>query len=253
MKISIRMDDITPDMDWAKFMRFKALCDLYQVKPLIGVVPDNMDKNLQIDDPGTAPVDNFWQYLKELENEGWCIAQHGVTHIYTTKKMGCFPLNHLSEFAGISYEEQYEALKRGKNILLEHGIQTDLFMAPAHSFDHNTIKALRKLGFRRMTDGFGVFPYTKRGMTFYPISYKQSSVLNKREKKGYTTFVVHTNAMNDRDFERYEQIFATHKDRLIPYSDLLELKPEKRSVFGNVGEYCMAVTKSVLVGIKSRM
>ena len=39
MKIAIRMDDITPDMDWAKFLRFKELCDLYQVKPLIGVVP----------------------------------------------------------------------------------------------------------------------------------------------------------------------------------------------------------------------
>ncbi|MDE6984516.1 MAG: DUF2334 domain-containing protein, partial [Lachnospiraceae bacterium] len=39
MKISIRMDDITPDMDWAKFLRFKALCDRDQIKPLIGVLP----------------------------------------------------------------------------------------------------------------------------------------------------------------------------------------------------------------------
>ena len=48
MKITIRMDDITPDMDWAKFLRFKELCDLYQVKPLIGVVPANQDTMLHI-------------------------------------------------------------------------------------------------------------------------------------------------------------------------------------------------------------
>ena len=41
MKIAVRLDDITPDMDWQRFFRFKALLDQYQVKPLIGVVPDN--------------------------------------------------------------------------------------------------------------------------------------------------------------------------------------------------------------------
>lgn len=253
MKISIRMDDITPDMDWAKFMRFKALCDLYQVKPLIGVVPDNRDENLHIDEPRAVPVDDFWKYLKELEGEGWCIAQHGVRHIYTTKKMGCFPLNRLSEFAGLSYEEQYKALKEGRKILLGHDIRTDLFMAPAHSFDRNTVKALRKLGFCRMTDGFGAFPYTRWGMIFYPISYKQGSVLKKGDTKGYTTFVVHTNAMNDKDFGRYERLFSAYKNRLVSYSELLEVRPEKRGVLGNVREYLMAVMKFALVGVKSRV
>lgn len=247
------MDDITPDMDWAKFMRFKALCDLYQVKPLIGVVPDNRDENLHISEPETAPAGDFWRYLKELEGEGWCIAQHGARHVYRTKKMGCFPLNRLSEFAGLPYEDQYKALKKGRNILLGHNIKTDIFMAPAHSFDRNTIKALQKLGFRRMTDGFGVFPYTRWGMNFYPISYQQGSVLKKKDAKGYTTFVVHANTMNDKDFERYEQLFAAYRDRLISYSDLLVLRPNRRSAFGNAQEYLMAVTKFVLVGIKSRV
>lgn len=250
MRIAIRMDDITPDMDWAKFLRFKALCDLYQVKPLIGVVPDNRDENLHIDEPGTAPVEDFWQYLGELEREGWCIAQHGVTHVYTTKKMGCFPLNRLSEFAGIAYEKQYEALKRGRDILQEHGIRTDIFMAPAHSFDRNTIKALRKLGFRRMTDGFGDGPYSRQGMIFYPISYRQGSVLKNGQKKGYTTFVVHTNTMCDRDFKRFEQLFSAYGDRLISYADLLRREPKKRNVFGNGVEYLMAIIKYVLVNFR---
>lgn len=250
MKISIRMDDITPDMDWARFMRFKALCDQYNIKPLIGVVPDNMDENLHIDTPETAPVTDFWQYVKTLEKDGWCIAQHGVTHIYTTRKMGCFPLNRLSEFAGIGYEQQYEALSRGRKILSDHGIMTDCFMAPAHSFDRNTVRALKKLGFCRMTDGFGTVPYSRWGMVFYPISYRQGSVLKKRDKEGYATFVVHTNTMKNRDFERYEQLFAAYSDRLVSYADLLQLTPKKRGVLGSAVEYLMAVTKFVLVNIR---
>ena len=39
MNITVRLDDITPDMDWERFYKFKALLDQYQVKPLIGVVP----------------------------------------------------------------------------------------------------------------------------------------------------------------------------------------------------------------------
>lgn len=249
MRIAVRMDDITPDMDWAKFMRFKELCDRYQVKPLIGVVPDNRDDHLHIDAPESAPVGDFWSYLKVLEDEGWSIAQHGVTHIYTTRKMGCFPLNRLSEFAGTGYEKQYEALKRGRDILSDHGIRTDIFMAPAHSFDRHTIKALKKLGFTKITDGFGGRPYVRWGMLFLPISYRQSSSLKK--ENGCTTFVVHANTMNDRDFERYEQLFDRYRDRLMPYSEYMGMEAQKRSIFGNVREYVMALTKFMLVSLKS--
>lgn len=252
-KISIRMDDITPDMDWTKFMRFKALCDKYRIRPLVGVVPDNQDPNLHLGKPSDAPAGDFWGYMRELEKEGWCIAQHGVTHIYTTKKMGCFPLNRLSEFAGTGYERQYRALERGKEILASHGISTDIFMAPAHSFDRDTIKALKELGFRRLTDGFGDRPYTRWGMTFYPISYRQGSVLKSESGSGYTTFVVHANMMGDREFERYEQIFADCQDRLVSYSELLRLSPVKRGVFGDLREYVMAFVKFSLVYVKGRM
>lgn len=47
MNITVRLDDITPDMDWERFYKFKALLDQYQVKPLIGVVPDNRDELLK--------------------------------------------------------------------------------------------------------------------------------------------------------------------------------------------------------------
>ena len=245
MNISIRMDDITPDMDWAKFLRFKELCDLYQVKPLIGVVPENQDSMLHIDEAR----DDFWEYLLQLKDEGWVIAQHGCTHIYSTKKKGCFPLNAISEYAGKSYDEQLASLKKGKEILESHGIVTDIFMAPAHSYDKNTIKALKAAGFTKLTDGFGEMPYEWKGMTFYPISFKQSSSL--KQKKGYTTFVIHANTMNDKDFKRYEKMFEEYQDKLISYQDYLQVSSKKRGLLGRIKEYFMAVSKYILVRLAS--
>ena len=64
------------------------------------------------------------------------------------------PLNDFSEFAGLGFEQQFAMLEKGKAILESHGIKTDIFMAPAHSYDRNTLNALQKLGFTKMTDGF---------------------------------------------------------------------------------------------------
>lgn len=245
MKIAIRMDDITPDMDWAKFLRFKELCDLYQVKPLIGVVPKNEDKALSID----APRADFWDYIRQLQKEGWTVAQHGYTHVYTTTESGLFPLNAFSEFAGVEYSEQYEAVRLGQNILREHGIETDIFMPPAHSFDKYTFKALQNLNYWRITDGFGTRPYIRDDIIFYPISYSQSRAL--KTKSGYTTFVVHTNTMAEKDFDRYEQMFERYKDRLISYAEFLAVEPKVRGVLGNMKEYIMAAVKSALVKMRA--
>ena len=75
-------------------------------------------------------------------------------------------------------------------------------------------------------------------------------MLANRGKKGYTKFVVHTNTMNDRDFERYEQLFAENRDRLLSYAELLGLEPAKRGLFGNGKEYLMAIVKYLLVCLR---
>lgn len=49
-KILIRFDDICPTMDFKQFHIAETMMDEYQVKPLIGVVPDCKDADLQISD-----------------------------------------------------------------------------------------------------------------------------------------------------------------------------------------------------------
>ena len=244
MKTAIRMDDITSDMDFEKFYRVKKILDRYQIKPLLGIVPFNQDDNLK----RNPCCEDFSTFLKMLKEEGYILALHGCYHVYTTDKKGLFPLNNFSEFAGISYEKQSEMIAKGKQRLLEWGIDTDIFMAPAHTFDRKTLRALKENGFRAVTDGFGKTPYIRDGLIFYPIAAKRKDCFS--EKAGYTTLVLHANMMEEKDFEVLENRLSEHSKQFISYSEYLKIMPKKRSVLENLAEYLMAITKYVFVRLR---
>lgn len=243
MKVAVRLDDITPGMDWERFLAFKELLDSYGIKPLIGVIPCNEDKSLMGDTAG-APGD-FWEYVKNLQKEGWTVAMHGFRHCYTTACGGLFPLNRFSEFAGVPYEVQREMLLKGKELLLSKEIKTDVFMAPAHSYDNSTLRALKEAGFHRVTDGFGNRPYRCQGLTFYPISFRLGGTLKK--KKGYSTLVVHAGTVAAGQLERYRKMFERAGTEWISYEEYLRVPPVKRSLPGRMKEYLMAKVKHYLV------
>lgn len=246
MKIAVRMDDITPDMDWENFIFFLDLFEKAGISPLLGIVPDNRDKNLR----RRSAREDFYELMKNLQKKGFSLAMHGCYHVYTTKSGGMFPLNNFSEFAGLSYEEQKELLSHGKERLKENGIETDIFMAPAHSYDENTLKALIELGFTKMTDGFGSKPYTYKGMTFYPISFRLGSSLKK--KSGVTTMVIHANTVTEADKAGYKKIFEEHGKNMISYSEYLEMEPVKRGSVGRFWESLLARIKRFLVSLRNR-
>lgn len=241
MQIAIRLDDITPDMDWDKFYNFKKLLDQYQIKPLIGVVPDNQDSNLHKEEKRQE----FWQYIRQLQEEGWVVALHGYRHLYSTNKSGLFPLNNFSEFAGVPLEKQREMLQNGTEILKGYGIQTSVFMAPGHSFDKNTLLVLKELGYSYLTDGFGKQPYSRKGVTFLPISFSRKRSLERQ--KGATTFVYHLNEMSEESYRNQVRFFEEYQDKLISYSRFMELAAKKRKLFGNIMEYSLAKMKYYLM------
>lgn len=247
MKIAVRMDDITPDMNWDNFNFFLNLFEQTGITPLLGIVPDNRDKSLACE----AAHDEFFSTMKSLENKGFTFAMHGCYHVYTTKRGGIFPLNRQSEFAGLPYDRQRDMLKNGREKLKQNGINTDIFMAPAHSYDKNTLRALKEVGFTRITDGFGKMPYIYRGLTFYPISFMMSRSL--RQKSGATTLVLHANTVTGADKERYTKIFKEYGKNMISYSEYLEMKPVTRNVFGSALEYLLAKCKYLLVRLKKRL
>ncbi|RKM59809.1 DUF2334 domain-containing protein [Butyrivibrio sp. CB08] len=243
MKITIRMDDITPDMDWNKFKKFKNLLDEHDIKPLIGVVPENRDRNLS----KTEPREGFWNYVKELQEHGWIVAMHGYNHVYTTKKAGMFPVGDKSEFAGLSYDRQYEMIKEGKQTLKARGIVTDIFMAPSHSFDKNTLRALKENGFYIVTDGFGIAPFRQHGLVFYPISVnKRKSFEDTRD--GIVTFVYHANTMNDKDFDKLEKLLLSGK--VVSYTEYKRLEIQDRNIYESLGQYLTARAKYTFLHLR---
>ena len=262
MKIAIRLDDITPGMDRQKSGRFFKLLEEYEVKPVIGVVPDCRDPKLAID----PPQEDFWQWVLEREASGWVIAMHGCYHVYTTKEGGLFPLNRQSEFAGIPFEQQNAMIRHGVEEFAKHGISTDLFMAPAHSYDIHTLRALRENNFTKITDGFGYSPYRYEGLVFYPIAASRRSALQaevtnantatgmhraskRNTENAVTTFVTHTNVMSDNEYRFFEQLFKTRRQDVIDYSEMLRMPAQETGSLHRTQEYLEALGKRTAVSI----
>lgn len=243
MKVTVRMDDITPDMNWRNFNRTIELLEKYDAWPLLGIVPDNQDPMLVVE----KPRDDFAQIILELQRKGAVLAMHGSNHVYTTKKGGIFPLNLFSEYAGVPFEVQKDKLSSAKEKLEALGISTDIFMAPGHTFDKNTLKALRELGFKYLTDGFGYKPFYQEGIAFLPIAFRKGKVYN--EGSGMTTIVLHVNDWKEEDFASFEKLLSSKKDYFVSYSKWFEQDISQESIFKNIKDYLYATEKRILVSI----
>lgn len=204
MSIFIRIDDITADMDWSRFEQVKDILDCYDVKPLIGVVPANEDSNLI---RGNVRED-YWEYLKSLVDKGWKIALHGYSHVYLTQESGLLGINPFSEFAGVDWDTQRKKILDGKNELLSHGIATDVFMAPGHTFDSNTLRALRDCGFTTITDGLNRAPYIRENILFIPCRLRGYNV----DEGGTDTICLHPNTISDEGLRILESFLSQHRN-----------------------------------------
>lgn len=163
-RILIRFDDICPTMDYQKWNKAMELLDEYNVKPLIGVIPECLDNEMLFE----PEHDDFWTDIAFWQKKGYVIAMHGLHHIYTEKKRGLVNNANMSEFVGLPYETQFHMIAEGKRIFDEHGIKTDVFFAPAHSYDRNTIRALKANGFKYMSDGKSKKPMVRYGIICIP-------------------------------------------------------------------------------------
>ena len=187
-----RMDDVTPGMDWSRFWRFIDLFRTHGVVPLLGIVPDNRDLDLrrEPDHP------RFWHTLRELGTEAAVeFAQHGYQHLDVRgPRGGAMPRTPPSEFAGLPYPQQVEKIRLGQEILRREGIHTNVWMAPFHSFDETTSRALVSRGFRCVSDGAGLYPVERAGLVFVPQQFWRP----RRMPFGIYTICLHTNGADDR-------------------------------------------------------
>ena len=213
-KYLIRLDDACPYMDRAKWQRMENILDKYGVKPLVGVIPDNADPETMIEpeDPG------FWDKALKWRDRGWSIALHGYNHVCTTKTGGLNPVHKRSEFAGLTYGEQKEKIFKGYTILKKHGLEVEWFFAPSHTFDKNTLKAIKECtSICYISDMIATKPYLYEGITFAPC---QMGRLREMSIKGYWCACYHPNIMKDEEFVLLEEFLKVHSAEFISFDEL---------------------------------
>lgn len=226
----IRLDDACPTMDARRWQRIEDILDHYGVKPMVGVIPHNEDEKQMIDDENLS----FWEKVDCWKDKGWAIALHGFNHCYTSTKglEGLNPLWVRSEFAGLSLDEQKEKIRLGVEIMRKHGIDPKFFFAPSHTYDSNTLIALREeSNIRIISDTIATKPYKDGDFIFIP---QFGGHCTEMKLSGIWTFCLHPSAMSDDNFVATEDFLKAHKEEFISFSDLDLSNLKGKSIIDNL-------------------
>ena len=215
-KILIRFDDIAENMNWALMEKCEELFNKFSIKPLLGVIPKNQDKEL-LKYPHNK---DFWNTIRRWKDIGWEIAMHGYTHVYDSaanKKKDYFKYGGGSEFYGHSIEEQKNRLQKGLKKFEEEDVNVRAFFAPNHIYDKNTFTALRSLGISQVIDGYGLFPYKENEITFIPQLFYENIFM----PFGFQTTQIHLNYWNSDDFLKFENLITKNYHKITTYDEML--------------------------------
>ncbi len=218
----LRFDDINPKMNWKRFYKIKSIINKYKIKSILGVVPKCEDSEIS-----KFPENkNYISDLQIMKSNGDLIAQHGYKHVIDSKNKGLYGNERRSEFAGLDYKTQYERIDKGKNILIKNNLWQPIFMAPVHTFDITTIKVLRELNFRFITDGFARYPYQLNGIKLIP---QISSMPLPTYLPLISQICIHINNLSD-DKLRYLINFIEKNNHLF-ISPIEALEFERKSIY----------------------
>jgi predicted deacetylase len=203
----LRLDDLCPTMEGARWQRFFDLIEEFELEPILAVVPDNRDPDLD-----QAPVDPaFWSRLRALEAKGAAIALHGLHHQPLMHGRSLLPLHRETEFAGAGLAEQRRWIHAGLELLRAQQLHPGLWVAPRHGFDRNTLKALRAEGIDLLSDGFARRPYLRGGLTWLP-----QQLWGPVEKRtGLWTICLHPNTATEAQVKDLRSFLAVHAGEFV--------------------------------------
>ena len=222
--ILIRLDDIAENMNWDLMEKSEILFDKYSIKPVLGVIPQNQDKQLL----SYPKKNNFWEIVRRWNDKGWKISMHGLTHVYdkNTNKKDYFGYGGGTEFCGHSLEVQTERIKKGLEKFQQEKIKINTFFAPNHTYDSNTFLALRNFGIKEIIDGYGLMPYLENEIKFIPQLFYKVYIL----PFGIQSTQIHLNYWAEKDFKEFENFIEKNSSRVITYDDAIK-KINNKSIF----------------------
>ncbi|SEP39869.1 DUF2334 domain-containing protein [Mucilaginibacter sp. OK283] len=210
----IRLDDLCPTNDIDKWQRFFRLFDKYKIKPIIAVIPDNKDPKLKSRGKFNS---NYWPMVRGLQSKGYIMGMHGYNHCYVNRNSGILKMNKRSEFAGLPSQIQEQKIKAAAAIFRREKVRPSLFIAPAHTFDRNTLMALEKYtDIKVISDGLLKSPYVRFGFNWIPVQL--SEVEPKTENTW--TFNYHPETCTDSAFDELEDFIVKYHKHFVSLDDL---------------------------------
>jgi predicted deacetylase len=222
----VRLDDACATMDHARWNAVEAVLDELEIRPIIGVTPDNRDPNLML-----APADPaFWDRVRSWQAKGWSIAMHGLHHLlhYIDRRRLIIPFYDHSEFAGLDDDAQAALIARSWALFEAEGVRPTIWMAPGHSFDWGTLRAIeRETPIRVISDGLTRDYIREAGFTWLP----QQLWEPQPRANGLWTICLHPNVMSDNEIHELRDRLAKsyYRKRTVAVSELA-LKGRRRSV-----------------------
>jgi len=219
----LRFDDLCPTMDRARWARFVPLIRRFSLRPILAVVPDNADPELDREGPDAG----FWEQMREFEAQGATVGLHGYRHLCETRGRSLIPLHVWTEFAGVSEEAQRAWIRSGLAKLRSEGLHPRIWVAPRHGFDAATLLVLRSEGMDVLSDGFAREPFQHHGMTWIP----QQLWEPVGKPSGVWTICLHANSATDAQVFALESFLERHWAQFTSVDRVLREWPvRKRSV-----------------------
>jgi len=182
--------------------------------PIVGIIPNNEDKDLVSKYKRSL---EFWNKAKVWQSKEWAIALHGYNHVCSTNNGGINPVNMRSEFAGVTIDVQKKKIRNGIQIFKMNNIDTEIFFAPSHTFDTNTIEALKtESNIRIISDTIANDIYKMGEFYFIP---QQSGHVQSLPFR-VATFCYHPNNMSEHDFEILDDFIKKNREKFGSFKDL---------------------------------
>jgi peptidoglycan/xylan/chitin deacetylase (PgdA/CDA1 family) len=159
--------------------------------------------------------------MREMQDNGATIAMHGYQHRCTLHAGSLVPLHRKSEFAGLPYNEQRNQIRAGVALLCDRGLLPQLFVAPNHSFDRTTLRALREENLPYLCDGFARIPFLRNGVTWIP----QQVWSPVSRGKGLWTICIHPDSTGPRRIGELKRFLERHANQFTSFNEVVEKFP----------------------------
>lgn len=215
-KYLVRLDDACPTMNRTKWEEIVDFLSSHGISPLVGVIPDCKDSKQNF--MPKEDESSFWERMRKWEKKGCVMAMHGYNHTYKSCTKSLNPINPWSEFSCRPYKEQANMVRAGYQMMIDAKLSVEWFFAPSHTFDENTLSALKtETPIRKISDTIALSPYYKEDFLFCPV---QSGHFFRPPLSGTWTFCFHPSVMSEKEINYFKTFVLNNISNFIGFDNI---------------------------------